>query len=718
MFSRCRLRKTRCDGRDPCSSCLRVGVNCRKRDISRKFYVPQAYVEELEQRVKQTKSQDSQPIVEDLEKEKPPKRQNAQPVLDDSAFLKFDFDDNKSDLYFPAMQETNDTDSTEDFKLWEESFITVYLGANRLQTYDLHPDLNAETVQRRRSGFRPTGLRSDLKLTVPAMNTFEKHKTHKRYEMRRLLSLRHWKSESDSYLLVFAIVTCLFLPLSFLTSYFGMDLEHVRTDEATWSYSTCTIGIGGLLGAGSILPLLRKGRSRFKITFPRLSIPGVLSVQIWLHNTMPMPLLRLLRPNVRHGRQRLEWKCTCGRAMYGDYAKHDTMQNASLSQYLPECRIVDATADAPRTLSNVPARTEEILKPRSRKNIVHGLLTWKLPLMKVLNREVGSGDSSQDSMEHRTTQNDTSDTSSAPPGSHRDAQSAPSSRNLSMSNMSNSSNGTASESVGKISERSSSRSVFEAKLCDAMPAFFELCVNGSKTRVSLGEIAIRDVQGRFCINTDMQLFSKSRHCLRIVISNRYLCRIPETINEEYNRLRRKGLYTWLYRPNNIHFVRFGVHRGGFQTGIYEKPLAVPPAEEVNEQRYHYYECPLDPLPPIDPGTFFHYFWDHASHPESSGHPGFDTLFFNRLPKKLGDSILKQADPGKLQLGWGVHIIEGPNKPLLAWLATGILVLSFITSLVYDVVLKNRESGFAIGQWIVAVLGTALTAMYFHLADLV
>ena len=110
-------------------------------------------------------------------------------------------------------------------------------------------------------------------------------------------------------------------------------------------------------------------------------------------------------------------------------------------------------------------------------------------------------------------------------------------------------------------------------------------------------------------------------------------------------------------------------------------------------------------------------WDHASHPASSGSEAFDSLFFNRLPKKLGDSILKQTDPGYLQLGWGVHIIEGPNKPLLAWLATGILVLSFVVSLTYDIVFKNKESGFTIGQWMVAVLGTGLTAVYFHLADM-
>ena len=56
----------------------------------------------------------------------------------------------------------------------------------------------------------------------------------------------------------------------------------------------------------------------------------------------------------------------------------------------------------------------------------------------------------------------------------------------------------------------------------------------------------------------------------------------------------------------------------------------------------------------------------------------------------------QADSSKLHLGWGVHIIEGPNKPLLAWSVTGILVLSFFVSLAYDEGLKNKESGFAIG----------------------
>lgn len=58
-------------------------------------------------------------------------------------------------------------------------------------------------------------------------------------------------------------------------------------------------------------------------------------------------------------------------------------------------------------------------------------------------------------------------------------------------------------------------------------------------------------------------------------------------------------------------------------------------------------------------------------------------------------------------GWGVHVIEGPNKPLLAWSAAAILVIGFVVALAYDIALHNADSGFAIGQWMVAVLSTAL-----------
>lgn len=41
------------------------------------------------------------------------------------------------------------------------------------------------------------------------------------------------------------------------------------------------------------------------------------------------------------------------------------------------------------------------------------------------------------------------------------------------------------------------------------------------------------------------------------------------------------------------------------------------------------------------------------------------------------------------------------------------MLSGVVSVVYAVVMKSEEQGFGIGQWIVAVLSTALVALYYQ-----
>jgi len=75
-----------------------------------------------------------------------------------------------------------------------------------------------------------------------------------------------------------------------------------------------------------------------------------------------------------------------------------------------------------------------------------------------------------------------------------------------------------------------------------------------------------------------------------------------------------------------------------------------------------------------------------------------------------------ASSDKLEFGWGVHIIEGPNKPMLACLAAVILIFSLAVSVFYDAYKGITDSGFAIGQWVVAVLSAVSAAIYFHLQE--
>lgn len=145
-------------------------------------------------------------------------------------------------------------------------------------------------------------------------------------------------------------------------------------------------------------------------------------------------------------------------------------------------------------------------------------------------------------------------------------------------------------------------------------------------------------------------------------------------------------------------------------------MAIPPASEVKAENWHYYQCPLDPLPPIDWRTFYHFFYSDPSQHPISGSNIRDMMFYNRLPKKLNTSMLSGQNADDV-FGWGVHIIEGPNKPIIAWSVTIIAIMSFIVALVYDLVRRNGDSGFAIGQWVMGVLSAALTAIYFYLEDI-
>jgi hypothetical protein len=218
--------------------------------------------------------------------------------------------------------------------------------------------------------------------------------------------------------------------------------------------------------------------------------------------------------------------------------------------------------------------------------------------------------------------------------------------------------------------------------------FFELCVDTGALNISLAEIHLTYRSGLHEVRTDSAFFA--------------------LINTRYHALRRNRLFGFLFKPVDIQFVRFGIV-DSYRVGIYAQEI--PPPKEVDENRYHYHECPLDPLPPIDRRTFFHYFYNHERHGSCQSR-----LFFDRMPKKLHSSIVKQSASNKLTLGWGVHIIEGPNKPLLSLCLCLVLVLSFVVSLAVTLAQKTQESGFGVGQWMVAMMSAALAAVYFHIAD--
>jgi hypothetical protein len=73
-------------------------------------------------------------------------------------------------------------------------------------------------------------------------------------------------------------------------------------------------------------------------------------------------------------------------------------------------------------------------------------------------------------------------------------------------------------------------------------------------------------------------------------------------------------------------------------------------------------------------------------------------------KKLPPAVLeayRQAQPTEGVTGWGVHIIEGPNKKAITWLCLLLLGLSITVSVLYTCLKHDASSGFAIGVFLLA-----------------
>jgi hypothetical protein len=110
---------------------------------------------------------------------------------------------------------------------------------------------------------------------------------------------------------------------------------------------------------------------------------------------------------------------------------------------------------------------------------------------------------------------------------------------------------------------------------------------------------------------------------------------------------------------------------------------------------------------MDRYEFLHYFYKF-----SNGHPYAE--YFERFPKRLNLPLCNPQSQD--DHGWGIHIIEGPNRVLLTWLCVSALMVSFIVLVAYAVVMKTQEQGFGIGSWMVAVLTTSLAAVYFQFEE--
>ena len=77
------------------------------------------------------------------------------------------------------------------------------------------------------------------------------------------------------------------------------------------------------------------------------------------------------------------------------------------------------------------------------------------------------------------------------------------------------------------------------------------------------------------------------------------------------------------------------------------------------------------------------------------------------------------EPGDLPMGWGTHIIEGPNKAAMAW--TFIVLTSFCCFAAFSWAIwkKDLATGMGLGQFLTAVVtlvASLVVSQYFLQID--
>ena len=129
--------------------------------------------------------------------------------------------------------------------------------------------------------------------------------------------------------------------------------------------------------------------------------------------------------------------------------------------------------------------------------------------------------------------------------------------------------------------------------------------------------------------------------------------------------------------------------------------ALPPDDEVRQKKnYHYAPCPRDVANPVLRIPYLHVLLEPGIH--------LDEFWVNRSPKKLRQRI-EYGSGTHPAIGWGVHIVEGPNWVAISVVSQIVLFLTLILSVLFSVLKNDVSAGFAMGAYVVAAL-TAVNAL--------
>ncbi|KAI8650147.1 hypothetical protein NCS56_01466600 [Fusarium sp. Ph1] len=160
---------------------------------------------------------------------------------------------------------------------------------------------------------------------------------------------------------------------------------------------------------------------------------------------------------------------------------------------------------------------------------------------------------------------------------------------------------------------------------------------------------------------------------------------------------------FLTKPVTLEFVQFTLwNRKHGYVSICNRPESIPPHTMSD---YEYVPKPLEPLPPMPPEIFLHYL-DHGEGELNAARHDW----LPRLPLRLGKRVI---DGDEACYGYGVHIIEGPNRMTIFWMFMTTMAASILACVLWSNVKEDIQGGTSLGALIVALPAAVLAAFLFR-----
>ncbi|PTB65094.1 p53-like transcription factor [Trichoderma citrinoviride] len=221
--------------------------------------------------------------------------------------------------------------------------------------------------------------------------------------------------------------------------------------------------------------------------------------------------------------------------------------------------------------------------------------------------------------------------------------------------------------------RTASPTFTDASSVDLHAKYLALCVNTGGMYKKLAEIDTSRIK------SDSEVFHQMKKA--------YL---------EHRGLRSR--LSFLVKPVTVEFVRFTLWnlRHGY-ISITDRPKSMPPKSSID-----YDFVP----PPMTPEVFIHY----LEHGDDDLSPNRHT-WLPRLPQRLNGKVLHCGEAAE---GWGIHVVEGPNRLAVFWIVMATVFASVLASVLWASLMGDIQGGTGLGALIMALPGVIMAAFLFRL----